>query len=104
MSKGHGWVQRKILEGLDEIGLWCHLSDMSCYVFDTDNPTKEQYNSVSRAVLTLEDEGYLHSDIWNWDPTYVWKLWEINEVKTPQHYYPDRKHYPKWSKKIIRIR
>lgn len=103
MSHGHGWIQRKILEGLED-DVWCHLLDMVCYVFDTKTPTNAQYKSVARAVSKLEEEGYLSSAIYIWDHSLVWILWENNEVKTPQKYYPSRKHYPKWSKQIWRIR
>ncbi len=103
MSHGHGWIQRKILEGIDK-GDICFLIDMVFYVFDTENPTDAQYKSVARSVSKLEKEGYIRCMIFHWNPTLVWRWWNINKVRTSHRYYPSRRHYPKWSKQIFRIR
>ena len=118
MSRGHGWIQRKILEGLDDGGL-CFLLEMVFYVFDTEKPTRAQYKSVARAVNKLEMEGHLGAILFHWNPTLVWlrcKRCELddieesqisiyrNSVNTSHRYYSSRKHYPKWSKQIIRLR
>ena len=83
-----GWIQQKILKGLkDTPESWCMLLDMTCYVFNTENPTNTQYKSVARAVKSLEKKGLITSGIWKWKS---------------QHflYYQHRKKHPRWAKSI----
>jgi len=99
MSLGPGWVQRKILEALEDVP-YCFLLDMVLYIFKTENPTNSQYKSVARAVKRLEEQGIIGSKIYHWRSIDVWKMWNLNSVKTDYKNYPSRKNYPKWSKII----
>ena len=55
MSKGLGWVERKILKILSK-GYAYYLLGLTYNVFNTENPTDSQYKSVARAVHRLEHE------------------------------------------------
>lgn len=99
MSNGHGWVQRKILEALED-DVWCFLLDMVCHVFDTDTPTNSQYKSVDRSVKRLEEKGFIISSKFYWNPQIFWKIFGIESVKTEGNDYLTRNHFPKWSKII----
>jgi len=103
MSLGPGWIQRKILEALD-VGDGCFLLDMVFYVFNTENPTKSQYNAVSRAVVKLKEDRYLVQKIFHWRTPLKNKVYGLNRIVTTNKIYESRKNHPKWSKQIFRIR
>jgi len=65
MSRGHGRIQQRILETM-ALGEICLLKDLVYNIYKTDNPTNAQYNSVSRAVLKLQKEGYLIQTTLKW--------------------------------------
>lgn len=66
MSRGLGRVQRRALEALEAEGpldLW----DLACSIYETENPTLAQYESVRRALKRLAEQE-LVTDIAQFEP------------------------------------
>jgi len=59
MSRGHGFVQRGILEAVSEPGVELTISETAASVFEVEDVEPRQYESTRRGAHKLRTEGLL---------------------------------------------
>jgi len=97
MSRGHGTVQRAILDYVATIGdEEILMSKLTAAVFGTDSPTESQRVSVRRAVRQLSQAGLIvtgtahgWTNAFNNEARYYWRVssrGRMQEVPITEHY------------------